>query len=90
MAAVAQGASRLGQTQRLGKRLRTVAGRDRLGECGDHVKEERLAERARPLGPVKDRDSGHGRPQRAEKGVDREGPGQAELEHADPFDAFGE
>ena len=62
----------------------------RLAERGDHVEEQRLAERAGLLGAVQHRDPPHARGQRGDQGLGRERPVQAHLHHADALAALVE
>ena len=64
---------------------RPLAVAERLAQRGDHVEEERLAERARLLRPVEDGDPADARRQRVEQRLRRERPVQPHLHHADPL-----
>jgi hypothetical protein len=55
----------------------------RLAEGGDDVEVERLAHRAGLLGAVQHADLPHGRGQRLDQRLRREGPVQPHLDHAD-------
>ncbi len=59
----------------------------RLGQRGDHVEEERLADRARLLRPVEHGDAAHGRGQRVDQRLRRERPVEPHLHHADALAA---
>ena len=62
----------------------------RLGQRGDDVQEQRLADRARLLRPVQHGDPAHARGQRVEQRSRRERPVQAQLHHPDPLALGGE
>ena len=59
----------------------------RLGQRGDRVEEERLADRAGLLRPVEHGDAAHARGQRLDQRLRRERPVQPHLRHADPLAA---
>ena len=58
-----------------------------LGQRGDHVEEQRFADRAGLLGPVQHRDPAHARGQRVQQRPGRERPVQPHLHDTDPLTA---